>query len=121
VSGVFFCFLCSISLLSLPRLRLAREPGCASCLAVALGQPLAGVDQLEDVEDLLKGHDWEAHAGDNPRYGRVHLVRARQLQSSGAVWVQEDGCRWRGSRCARLEAAGTLGSGDLQQRGRKVG
>jgi hypothetical protein len=70
---------------------LVRESGSSPGLDISLGQPLAGIDQLKDVEKLLVGHDRSAHASNGPRHKRVHLVGPRQLQRTGTVRVQQEG------------------------------
>lgn len=49
-------------------------------LDISLCQPLAGVDKLNDIYDLLGGHDGEADTSDNPRPSGVHLVRTGRLK-----------------------------------------
>ena len=59
------------------RLDLQRPPGQAqlsSLLAVALGEPLARLHELDDVDELFSGHDGEGDGSENPWDGRVHFV-----------------------------------------------
>lgn len=59
-------------------------------LDVNLSQPLTRLDELNDVDDLLRRHDGEADTGDDPRNGGIHLVGSCKLESRGAVRVGED-------------------------------
>lgn len=68
----------------------AREACGPPCLDVALGQPLARLDQLDDVDDLLAGHDGEADAGQDPGPEGIHLVGAGHLERGGTVRVRKD-------------------------------
>lgn len=72
------------------RLPLARQALGPAGADVALGQPAAGLDELDDVDDLLEGHDGEADAGEDPGPEAVHLVGARELERARAVGVGED-------------------------------
>jgi len=52
-------------------------------LPITLSQPLAGLDQLDDVDDLLKSHDREADRAEDPRHGAIHLVGAGVFHCGG--------------------------------------
>jgi hypothetical protein len=43
--------------------------------AIALGEPLARFDELDDVDPLLAEHDGEGDDGEDPGDGRVHFIR----------------------------------------------
>lgn len=89
-----------------------------SHLEVALGEPAAGLDKLDDVDGLLDGHDWEADASDDPGHERVHLVGAGHLEGGGAVGVGEE---LADDGRVGLGAGLDLGAGGgLEQLGREV-
>ena len=46
----------------------------SSLLSVALGEPLARLHELDDVDELFSGHDGEGYGSENPWDGRVHFV-----------------------------------------------
>lgn len=77
----------SLSLLSL---RLPRQTVRLPHRNVALGQPPARLDDLDDVDELLEEHDGETDASNDPRPEAVHLVGARQLERRGAVGARKD-------------------------------
>lgn len=74
----------------LSSLPLPREPLGPPGLHVALGEPAASLDELDDVDALLDGHDGEADARGDPRPEAVHLVGAGQLEGACAVRVGEE-------------------------------
>lgn len=74
----------------LRRLPLARQPHRPPRLQVPLGEPLARLDQLHDVDDLLERHDGEADAREDPGPEAVHLVDASELEGARAVRVRKD-------------------------------
>lgn len=57
---------------------------------VSLNQPVTGVHELHNVDDLLQRHDGEGYAGDHPGPPAVDLVSASHLQSSGTPRAGED-------------------------------
>jgi len=62
--------------ISWPDLQLP-PPGQAQLsplLSVALGEPLARLHELDDVDELFSGHDGEGDGSENPWDGRVHFV-----------------------------------------------
>lgn len=61
--------------ISLPALLRPRQPCLPPHLAIALCEPFAGLDELDYVDVLLKGHDGYGHAGQCPGEVAVHLVR----------------------------------------------
>lgn len=68
-------------------------PGKTLCLAVpdvTLGQPLACLDQLHHVDELLGGHDGEADDSQNPGPEAVHLVDAGHFEGRRAIGVDEE-------------------------------
>lgn len=104
----------SSSLALLPRQALFL-PHCN----VPFSQPLAGLNQLDDVHDLLVGHDWEADTGEDPRHSAVHLVGAGKLEGCGAVGAREDLLQHGAVHLSsRLEV---IRDGGRQERGRKGG
>ena len=100
---------------AIPRLFLA--PTGASGLHVTLRQPATGVDQLDDIDELLERHDRGRNPGDDPRQEAVNLVRTGQLKSTGTPWASEETRRGRMGRVAGLRG-GWLTSDGLQERGR---
>jgi len=52
-------------------------------LPVALSQPLARFNQLDDVDKLLEQHYGSTDHAENPRHHAVHLVGASVFHSSG--------------------------------------
>lgn len=75
---------------------------------ITFTEPLAGLDELDDIDDLLPRHDGGTDTGDDPGHGAVHLVGAGHLQRTCAPRVGEQGARFgmRGrARLRRLDAA----------------
>lgn len=90
-----------------------------SSLKVTLNQQFAGIDQLDDVDDLLEQHDWGRDRSNDPRKGAIDLVGAGHLESTRAPGAGEKIGRLRVSRVSGLDGGG-LGIGDgLQERGRQ--
>lgn len=65
--------------------RFPRQPLRLTHSDVALSQPLARLDDLNNIDELLEEHDGEAAAGQHPRPEAVHLVSAGQLKGGSAV------------------------------------
>lgn len=85
-----------------PLIRLLRQALPPPLRNVALSEPLARLDQLDDVDDLLAGHDREGHGGENPRDSAVHLVGAGHLHGAGGPRAGEEERRLgRGGRPGR--------------------
>lgn len=59
-------------------------------LDIDLGQSLARVDELDDVDELLDEHEREADASNDPGDGGIHLVGSGQFESGGAEGIRED-------------------------------
>ena len=89
-------------------LLLPRQAGSPPSLHVTLGEPPAGLDELDDVQDLLDGHDGETNARDDPRPERVHLVGAGHFEGSGAVGVREELAERRAIKLSSLLDGGGL-------------
>jgi len=51
-------------------------------LDISLSQPLARLNQLNDIDDLLASHDGETDDSEDPWDGRVHLVGTGQLHGT---------------------------------------
>lgn len=85
-----------------------RQAGGLPSLHVTLGEPPAGLDKLDDVQDLLDGHDGETNTRDDPRPERVHLVGAGQLEGGGAVRVREELAERRAIKLGSLLDGGGL-------------
>lgn len=65
---------------------------------IALSQPLARLDELLDVDQLLAEHDGEADGREDPRNRAVELVGAGHLHCVGAPrGCPEDGGAGRGA------------------------
>jgi hypothetical protein len=85
-----------VEALSRPSLRLSlrlgptRETFRSPKFQVSLGQPSARLDQLDNVDDLLEGHDGEADTSNHPRPKAIHLIGSRQLERTRAVRIRED-------------------------------
>ena len=77
-------------LLGFPHIPLPRQPRCSPYLQIALGQPTAGLDQLDNIYPLLPKHDGEANARNHPGPEGIHLVGSRELERTGTVWVREE-------------------------------
>ncbi len=73
-------------LLLLLRCEPLRPPG----LNITLGQPPAGLNELDHVDDLLQRHDRETDTGDDPWPEAVHLVGSCELEGASTVRVGED-------------------------------
>ena len=65
----------------LGRAALLWKPLGMASLAIHLGEALAGLDQLDHVDELLERHDGSADAGENPGNGRV-LQRVAESAAS---------------------------------------
>lgn len=74
--------------LSLLGLRPGKTLRLAS-LNVDIGKALAGVDELDNVDNLLAKHDGEANSSNDPGPERIHLVGTSEFKSSGAEGVGE--------------------------------
>jgi len=109
----------SLGLLALA-LSPPRQTRLATALAIILRKPLAGVDELHDVDDLLAEHDGEADAGDDPRDGGVELVGAGELERAGGVGVGEERGGGDVGWVAGLEGGGFAGDG-LEEGGGEEG
>ena len=87
-------------------------------LPIHLRQPLTSLNKLHDIDRLLRRHDGEAHAREDPGDQRVHLVGARELQRRSAVGVREElGEKRRVDLGARVKLVGAGGADGLQERG----
>lgn len=75
--------------LSLLGLRPGKTLRLAS-LNVDIGKAFAGVDELDNVDDLLAKHDGEANSSNDPGPERIHLVGTGEFESSGAEGVREN-------------------------------
>lgn len=92
----------------------------AACGEITLGKPLAGVHQLDDIDELLKGHDGEGDAGDDPRPGALKLVCTCHLEGTGTPGAGKE-ARWlRVGRVSGL-GGGWLGIGNGLQKRRRQG
>lgn len=80
---------CQLDALGLGLGLAGQTLGLAS-LNVNLGEPAAGLDELNDIDDVLGKHDGETEAGEDPGDGRVHLVGAGELEGGGAEGVGEE-------------------------------
>lgn len=84
---------------------------------VTLDHPVAGIDQLDNVDDLLKRHDGKRDTRNHPRPEAINLVRPSHLESTGAPWAGEQAGRGRMRGATGLHGT-RLGSFDrLQERG----
>lgn len=91
-------------LLPLDATSLSGKSQLLSVPAVALSEPLTSLEQLNDVHALLEDHDRSAGKGEDPRNGRIHLVRAGKLHCGRAEGAgEEEGWHWlKGSRWCGL-------------------
>lgn len=99
-----------------PLLAVLRLPSTGK---VTLRQPPTGVDQLDDVNKLLEGHDGSRDTGDHPWPEAVELVRSGQFQSTGTPGAGEEAARSGVSRISRLYRGGLGIRRRLQKRGGK--
>lgn len=99
----------SLSLLAVPSL----PPACK----VTLCQPLAGIDQLHDIDELLEGHYGSRDSSDHPGPEAVKLISSGHFQSTCTPWASEKAAWGRVSRVSRLRGGGPLSR--LQKRWRK--
>lgn len=79
------CLLVGLSTL----LRLGGQDRIPPQFNIALGQPFARLDELDNVQNILDKHDGSTDARQDPRPGRIHLVGSGHLQRRGTVGVGE--------------------------------
>lgn len=99
----------SLPLLAVPRL----PPACE----VALCHPLAGIDQLHNIDKLLEGHHGSRDSSNRPWPEAVELVSSGHFQSTSTPWASEKAAWGWVSRVSRLRGGGLLSR--LQKRWRK--
>lgn len=90
-------------------------------LEVTLSHPAGGIDHLHHIDELLKGHDGERDAGDDPGPGALELVGTGHLEGTGAPWAGEETGRLRVGGVSGLSGGGLGFRDGLQERGRQNG
>lgn len=102
-------------------LRLASH--LSPCLHVSFRKPLARLDHLDDIDDLLPDHYRRRDTRDDPWPERVHLVRACHFECTGGIRRCEEGGRCRVGGIAglrnRLSGSATVCCDRLEERRRK--
>lgn len=71
------------------------------CLDIPLSKPVARLDQLHHIQNLLRRHHRGRDGRKYPRQGRVHLVRSGQLHGPCAAGRCKESGSWM-RRTARL-------------------
>lgn len=95
---------------------LLWQAGLCTIGTIALSEPLAGLDDLDNVDPLLEQHDGQGDKGEGPRNGTIHLVCSSHLHGTGGPGAGEEGRRLRG-RDGRTRLEGGALAGGLQERG----
>lgn len=57
-------------------LRLLTVSGCSALSKVCVNHQLASLDNLHDVDELLKGHNGSRDPSDNPGHVAINLIRS---------------------------------------------
>lgn len=68
-------------------LRLLASP---SSLYIYPCQSFAGLNQLDDINNLLQRHEWKANLGYDTRQVSIHFVRSRHLKRRRAIRIGKD-------------------------------
>ena len=85
-------FSCSLALLLSYRnaVHFLRQAQFIPIPTIPLGQPLAGLDQLDDIDPLLEQHDGSAGDGEHPWDSGAHFVGSGHFHGRGAERAGEE-------------------------------